>query len=444
MRDASSSEVQGLVSLIADLQSRLAAVERMQHSHATADMLVDHGGLGGLGDNDHPQYLLLTGGTLSGLLIASAGVRTNGSPVLVASDTNHGVKYLGTYDGQALDGPLTFGWARVGFGVGGAAGTMPAYVDYNGLNIRGNRSLLFDAWGGGWYMQDSTWIRATNGKAVYTPNVIAADGGFAAAMGGNMAGQTGITCGGSSMFYEQMRIAKVMTATGGSLPWNLRHLRIESQSGSNPNTASLALWAGGVAPIIQCYNSGSNGEEISFVNNANTGYVNVYALGFIAMSTARQKEDVAPVDDANILERVAKLHAVRWRPKVRPLTLTPSARFAEVADRWAATGRAPLTPQAHHMESADHDCSVHACNGTADDPCAIALNDSPRIGWTAEDVAEVFPEAVQLDADRLPVGVDGLQMAAVTFSAVRALLARVTALEATVESLRAEVAALRS
>lgn len=40
----------------------------------------------------------------------------------------------------------------------------------------GNGGLYFESWGGGWYMEDSTWIRAYNGKAIYATNTIATTG----------------------------------------------------------------------------------------------------------------------------------------------------------------------------------------------------------------------------------------------------------------------------
>jgi len=42
----------------------------------------------------------------------------------------------------------------------------------------GNQGIYWSNWNGGWYMEDSTWIRAYNGKSIYTPSVIRCDGGF--------------------------------------------------------------------------------------------------------------------------------------------------------------------------------------------------------------------------------------------------------------------------
>lgn len=43
---------------------------------------------------------------------------------------------------------------------------------------RGQTGWYNESYGGGWYMTDSTWIRAFNNKSVYTPAKMQADGGF--------------------------------------------------------------------------------------------------------------------------------------------------------------------------------------------------------------------------------------------------------------------------
>ncbi|MGN5477589.1 shufflon system plasmid conjugative transfer pilus tip adhesin PilV [Cupriavidus basilensis] len=41
---------------------------------------------------------------------------------------------------------------------------------------RGDSGWFSEKWGGGWYTSDGTWIRAYNGKNVWTPGVVQADG----------------------------------------------------------------------------------------------------------------------------------------------------------------------------------------------------------------------------------------------------------------------------
>lgn len=48
----------------------------------------------------------------------------------------------------------------------------------NWIRSQGSSGLYFESWGGGWNMQDSTYIRAYGGKQVYTTSQMKADGGF--------------------------------------------------------------------------------------------------------------------------------------------------------------------------------------------------------------------------------------------------------------------------
>ena len=67
------------------------------------------------------------------------------------------------------------------------------YAD-NGVHVRadwvrvnGNNGIYFESHGGGWHMQDSSWIRAYNNKNIYTSNHIEA--------GGTVRGDGGIKVG---------------------------------------------------------------------------------------------------------------------------------------------------------------------------------------------------------------------------------------------------------
>lgn len=53
-----------------------------------------------------------------------------------------------------------------------AAGTDYGYVGSAGIGVYGTRYLGFPTYGGGWYMSDTTWIRAYGNKNIYTPGEI--------------------------------------------------------------------------------------------------------------------------------------------------------------------------------------------------------------------------------------------------------------------------------
>ena len=68
----------------------------------------------------------------------------------------------------------------MGTGGGGFSGnvTAPQFYTPNWFRAQGDGGLYWEKHGGGWYMTDSTWIRAYNSKSVYTPAKMQADGGF--------------------------------------------------------------------------------------------------------------------------------------------------------------------------------------------------------------------------------------------------------------------------
>ena len=53
------------------------------------------------------------------------------------------------------------------------------------INIAGNNPLAFSDWGGGWFMEDTVWIRSVAGKSLWMgAGVIGADGGLTIGYGG--------------------------------------------------------------------------------------------------------------------------------------------------------------------------------------------------------------------------------------------------------------------
>ena len=59
------------------------------------------------------------------------------------------------------------------------------YANGGWLRVSGNQGLYFESWGGGWYMQDGTWIRGYNGKSLWMGGgLIGGDGGLTIGYGG--------------------------------------------------------------------------------------------------------------------------------------------------------------------------------------------------------------------------------------------------------------------
>ena len=59
------------------------------------------------------------------------------------------------------------------------------YADGGWFRAIGNQGLYFESYGGGWYMQDATWIRGYNGKSLWMAGgLIGGDGGLTVGYGG--------------------------------------------------------------------------------------------------------------------------------------------------------------------------------------------------------------------------------------------------------------------
>lgn len=93
--------------------------------------------------------------------------------------------------------------AMGGYGISSSAGTIR---DANGGWVRtyGNTGWYNGTHGGGWNMEDSTWIRAYGGKAIYTSNLLRADNSIRTPYicdinGGNCVAQSALGGGGGSV-----------------------------------------------------------------------------------------------------------------------------------------------------------------------------------------------------------------------------------------------------
>jgi len=100
-----------------------------------------------------------------------------------------------TYNGIWIRGGASGANTGIFMNSGGSVGignTGPGYklhvsgdIYANGgyLRVSGNNGLYFESWGGGWYMSDSSFIRAHNDKNVYTAGQLRCAGGFSVSDG---------------------------------------------------------------------------------------------------------------------------------------------------------------------------------------------------------------------------------------------------------------------
>jgi len=98
-----------------------------------------------------------------------------------------------------------------GFEIGGEV-----LLETGWLRVKGNKGLYFEDWGGGWYMQDSTWVRAWGGKNIYSSGTIKAGADLEAV--GNATLNTA-TFSGATTFNATANFTTTpkVTKTGGQM-----------------------------------------------------------------------------------------------------------------------------------------------------------------------------------------------------------------------------------
>lgn len=98
-------------------------------------------------------------------------------------------------------------------------GAMTAQTFYSDdwFRVKGNSGFYFQDHGGGWYMSDNDWIRAYNGKHIYTSGKMRCDGGFEGTLRGkaDSAGNSD-NLGGQSLQWiiNQINAAKTGIVAG--------------------------------------------------------------------------------------------------------------------------------------------------------------------------------------------------------------------------------------
>jgi hypothetical protein len=304
----------------------------------------------------------------------------------------------------------------------------------NGINLQN---------GGGWFTQDTTWVRTMNGKGVWSAGGwLGTDGGVTIGFSGGTNGSYAVYANNSGYFNGDARVVGQVHASrnGGSSgsgatsnSYTDATIRADPANTWGASTASISFHSSGVAPQLrvgtsdaQIYNRAADGTS----NNPFT------ASAFNVASTLRIKKNIsewpakslsASVESA--LDRIAKLRVVTFdRDEPGALKEVPVGRRSDAYQRLLHYTIRNGLPE---YELPDHDCSIHQCDGTADDPCARILNARrSEYGLIAEEVHEVFPEAVNYDAEKKPYSINYSMIDAIMMAGIKELLERVTALEA--------------
>ncbi|MCA9368027.1 hypothetical protein KC887_07270 [Candidatus Kaiserbacteria bacterium] len=313
-----------------------------------------------------------------------------------------------------------------------AGGTNKLVRQEDGLHLQagafrqyGTHAFYFQTYGGGWYMADTTWIRTYGSKSVYIDNSLGI-------LNQIMVGDTSPPTGTIKGWFKR-------TTNTTSEAWHQAHICLRSDSASS--YTKITFWTYNVAPGLKAYHGA---EALEVRNGADSGFVPILASAFTVSSSLRWKKDVENLDDNEILDRARKVQLIRYRQKVRPQSVRPTKRFADVAKRWVERGHAPLTMTVEHTETGDHDCSIDPCNGTPENPCSEVLNDTPRLGLAAEAHAKHSPEATRLDSDGKVMGYDVDQVASTALATAGANTRRADEQEKRIEELESEVDYLKA
>lgn len=257
---------------------------------ATANRILSHTISDTLANKTTPGYLYHAGGSNS-VADKPSGVDAFGvftmqtasgwyGQILMSSNTSTGLywrtattlsggwkKILDSSNYTAYINPANYYWANVKVSASSNSGTSPTFstaYTSNWFRSTGSTGWYSESYGGGWHMSDSTWLRAYNGKAVYTSNAgsqaFNATGGFySGGSGGN-----GLTIIGS-----ESTTTRIKGQIGSSV--NTAVARYEVQWYSN--YARFDVHRGGSTDISK-WSFKYNSTEVTYLTTGGHLYVN--------------------------------------------------------------------------------------------------------------------------------------------------------------------------
>lgn len=195
--------------------------------------------------------------------------------------------------------------------------------------------------------------------------------------------------------------------------WSGAQMILQALAGGN-TVAGFSFWvpASGVSPQVYC--QGANGEVITVANSVGTSYAPIWASAFVVSSTERVKTDIVTARPAGI-----GTHSL---PTFRHLVQAVPART------WRRKNPALVIDD--EGNSREHLCGLD-CDAGDGKFCSAYLNHNAlNIGLVAEELAEVLPEAVTLDPDLRPMGIDLYKVIGALWAAVQELSEEVDTLKA--------------
>jgi hypothetical protein len=277
----------------------------------------------------------------------------------------------------------------------------------NWFRSSGQTGMYNESYGGGWFMQDTTWVRTYNSKWVYTN-------------------------GGALRVYK----------TGTTSVWSDGPLQSQSNgyNGWGHQCASSNTHTGQLRPASGTW----------YARNYNDGSYWTLAAVIANQSSQRMKQDIEPwglakplssavnaTYDTTATDLIKQLRPVSYRfKKHERLPRDMDTERRQTALDRLNTIKIRSGEEQYAGEDAIHLCG-RDCDGSPETPCFMYQNwERGTIGFIAEEVGEVIPEATEMNLkpDAPYQGengaIDGLALTAVLTKALQEVEARLAALEA--------------
>lgn len=261
-----------------------------------------------------------------------------------------------------------------------------AYAD-DWFRSTGSTGWYSQTYGGGWHMQDTTWLRTYNSKSVY-----AGTGMFHNSTSNNQTGSL-------SNFYST-RVNAYFNNTS---------------SGRSTNISLHTTYSTDRGVLIGVWNGEAN--RVRCLNRINSGYVHVNAAGFTTVSAAFTKERIRTARDENGDGLVDVCPATSNKAfelfqQLRPVIYDDKVKSEE--GKWLGCDEHETRDQCADAEcwnffntiSQEHNCEDDDCIGTATDPCPIYLEHYNKLHFLADEVDLVYPHAVSNRSDGTVIGID--------------------------------------
>ena len=271
----------------------------------------------------------------------------------------------------------------------------------------GSSGFYFESRGGGWYMTDSTWIRGYNSKHVYTNG-----GKFRAYRSANEGDWSNAIIGGD--------------CGGGFAGLAVRCGSSDSHTGQfRPSSGAF---------YVRNHNDTAYWQINAYWYNPSS---RTLKQDIETWGTAKPLSSAVNADyETTVTALLKRLRVVSYRFKKQnslPADV-PSKRRSDALDR-LNTYRYKQGLDLYDKDEAVH-CCGRDCDGSADAPCDEFRNwERGTIGLIAEEVAEVIPEATNVDLNPssptkgTDAGLDPMALIAMTIKGFQELEGRLSALE---------------